>query len=263
MEILFHGTGHYPIGAVIGPARWPHWDLLVVVRGLVILSAGRRSLNGQYRLEEGDAILIPPGVRFRGTGQTSHNAIWVLHLKNPMACSPGRTRHFRQVAGDAFARGLLTEIAGVYLGNPKVKSDPYLLSMVCTLWEKLHRHNRGGGRRQAGDARLRFWRIEDLETLSGSALPTSADLAAEAGLSVSHHRVLFTKEYGFPPGQHLRQLRIVYARKLLKETQLPIKRIASTVGYKDVVSFHRGFKNVCGCTPENSAKKIPLPFRAG
>jgi len=116
---------------------------------------------------------------------------------------------------------------------------------------------------EAGDARLRFWRIEDLETLSGSALPTSADLAAEAGLSVSHHRVLFTKEYGFPPGQHLRQLRIVYARKFLKETQLPIKRIASTVGYKDVVSFHRGFKNVCGCTPENSAKKILLPFRAG
>jgi len=51
MEILFHGTGHYPIGAVIGSARWPHWDLLLVVRGLVILSAGRRSLNDQYRME--------------------------------------------------------------------------------------------------------------------------------------------------------------------------------------------------------------------
>jgi len=260
MEALFHGTGHYPAGAVIGPACWPHWDLLIVVRGLVILRAGRQSLNRRYRLEEGDAILIPPGVRFRGTGQTSHNAIWVLHLKDQAACSPCRTRHFRQVAGDPFARGLLTEIARIHPGNPKAKRDPYLLSLISALWEKLHRHNRRAGRRQAGDGRLHFWRIEDLETLSGSTLPTSADLAAEAGLSVSHHRVLFAKEYGFPPGQHLRQLRIVYARKLLKETQFPIKRIAATVGYKDVVSFHRAFKNACGCTPGKFRKKNPAPF---
>ncbi len=257
VEILYHGIGHYAPGGVIGPACWPHWDLLVVLRGLVIVEAGRRSFSGRYRLEEGDAILLPPGRRFRGTGQTPQSTIWVLHFRDRKLRARARIRDFRQAAGDAFARGMLTEIAHVYLKGPKPVRDPYLLALVAALLEKLRRKNPQPSQKPGGDARLHFWRIEDLETQTDGPLPTAAGLAAAAGLSVSHHRALFARQYGLSPGCHLRQLRVVYARKLLKETQLPIKRIAMSAGYKDTVSFHRAFAKTCGCTPGKFRKKHP------
>jgi len=255
MEILFHGTGHYPTGESIGPAQWPHWDLFVVLRGGVAMEAGFRGFHRKLALEEGDSLLIPPGMQFRGTGQSRQTTIWVVHFRNSPLTSTKKLRHFRHSAGDAFARGLLTEISSVYRKVRGAKGNPYLNSLLTALLEKVR--SGSGSVTKGSDPRLHFVRVEDIESLGNNPLPSAGKLAASAGLSTSHFRALFKKQFGITPGKHLLQLRLVYARKLLKETCLPIKQVAASTGYGDPVSFHRAFLSACGISPARFRRNHP------
>lgn len=249
MEILFHGVGHYAAGAPIGPACWPHWDLIVVVRGRVRFQSGRQTWGHPMMVDEGAAVLIPPGTRFRGTGEAPHTTIWVIHFADP-ARPLGRTvRRFAPSASDPFLRGLLTEISLVVRRNTPEKDRSYRAALVTALLEKFFLAGSGRPREAATDGRVELPRIEDLELREEEGFPTTRDLAAAAGLSISHHRALFKSHHGMSPGCHLRRLRLVYARKLLRETGLPIKQVARRAGYRDVVSFHRAFVTGCGLTP--------------
>jgi len=75
------------------------------------------------------------------------------------------------------------------------------------------------------------------------------DLARETGLSSSHFRSIFRRETGLSAGQWLTRMRMIEARRLLRESPWPVKQIASTIGYSDVVAFHRAFKRSTGETP--------------
>ena len=249
MRVLFQGTGYYPTGLEIGPACWPHWDLLTVTRGRVSIQTARRRFGRSVVMDEGSVVLLPPGIRFRGRGQTPQATIWVAHFEDQSEGISKTVRYFHQAAGDAFSRGLLTEIANVFHSSTNSSKDPYLSALVIALLAKVMQANRLKQNTVKITARLKLCRVEDLEACPGTPFPTVADLATAAGLSVSHHRALFCEQFGLSPGRHLLQLRMVYARKLLRETRLPIKQVASYSGYKDVVSFHRAFVKTCGITP--------------
>ena len=45
------------------------------------------------------------------------------------------------------------------------------------------------------------------------------------------------------------QVRISEARRLLKETDLPVREIAFQTGYDDPLNFSRMFRKVCGVSP--------------
>lgn len=248
MKVVFQGSGHYPTGAIIGPACWAHWDLLIVTRGRISMQSGRRRFGPRVTMDEGSAVLLPPGTRFCGQGQTPQTTIWVVHFEEEMPRSKN-ARYFHQAAGDAFSRGLLTEIADVYRSSTDNIKNPYMSALVRALVKKIWQAGKLGSGTNPVDARIKLCRVEDLELRRGFPFPNAADLAKAAGLSESHHRVLFRKQFGLSPGRHLLQMRIIYARKLLCETQYPIKHIASFCGYKDVVSFHRAFSEICGITP--------------
>ncbi|WP_309118949.1 helix-turn-helix domain-containing protein [Paenibacillus sp.] len=60
---------------------------------------------------------------------------------------------------------------------------------------------------------------------------------------------MFKEETGHKFVDYLIGLRIVRARKLLAETNLPIQDVAAEVGYTNAISFGRMFKRVVGMTP--------------
>ena len=72
------------------------------------------------------------------------------------------------------------------------------------------------------------------------------ELAAKAKLSRSHFCTAFKKAFGKSPGAYLKQLRINWAKQLLKETHSPIREIASLTGYQDEYYFARVFKGATG-----------------
>lgn len=78
---------------------------------------------------------------------------------------------------------------------------------------------------------------------------TVSDLAAMAGLSVSHFAALFRKHVGQPVHSFQNELRMSRARELLDTSATPVAEIARLVGFDDSFYFARQFRRLHGQTP--------------
>lgn len=76
-----------------------------------------------------------------------------------------------------------------------------------------------------------------------------SDLAAMAGLSVSHFAALFKKQVGQPVHGYQNELRMSRARELLDTSSTPVAEIARIVGFDDSFYFARQFRRLHGQTP--------------
>jgi AraC-like DNA-binding protein len=74
-------------------------------------------------------------------------------------------------------------------------------------------------------------------------------LARSIGLSIPHTTALFRSEVGETPMQYLMRRRMDTARQLLEGTDMPVKRIAASVGFADQLYFSRQFKRHTGVSP--------------
>jgi AraC family transcriptional regulator, regulatory protein of adaptative response / DNA-3-methyladenine glycosylase II len=75
---------------------------------------------------------------------------------------------------------------------------------------------------------------------SGEA-PSVAELAERLGVSDRHLRRIFFAEHGVTPLQYLQTRRLLLAKQLLTDTQMPIAQIALTSGFKSLRRFNAAF----------------------
>lgn len=78
------------------------------------------------------------------------------------------------------------------------------------------------------------------------------DFSAIAGqyhFSSAYLSKIFKEHTGISPSKYLNDCRMNAARKLLRDTELPIKDIAIQVGYSDPLHFSRNFKTATGLSP--------------
>lgn len=80
-------------------------------------------------------------------------------------------------------------------------------------------------------------------------------LAEQFGLSETYIMRYFKKQTGDTILQHLNRLRLDHTKQLLETTDLPIKEIVTQVGYSDVSSFIRRFKQSTQLTPGEYRKR--------
>lgn len=78
---------------------------------------------------------------------------------------------------------------------------------------------------------------------------TVQELAAQAGLSVSHYGALFREQAGRPPIVFFNFLKVQHACQQLTDSSLRIKEIAHQLGFGDVYYFSRVFTKVMGLSP--------------
>lgn len=83
----------------------------------------------------------------------------------------------------------------------------------------------------------------------GEAVVDYAQVADELGMAEVTLRRRFRAATGAPPHEYVLQSRVGEARRLLGETELPIKSIAARLGYSDVYFFSRQFKKFAGVPP--------------
>lgn len=248
MRLLIHGIGAYGPGQGIGPACWPHHDLIVMTGGGITLRCGRRRLD----LLAHDAVLIPPGVAFAGTSGEVGGEIWVQHFSATADDLPGAFSGrngpvvMRAAAGSEMAGALLRR-----LHQLRGRKTDEGLRLRHTLFRSLllelaqAPRGRGAGRPEA----LRMGpALQWAETNLGAARSLRA-IARRANLSESHFRALFRRLRGQPAGAWLRERRMAEARRLLAGTGLTLKEIAAQLGYSDMVSFNRAFGQHHGTPP--------------
>ena len=78
---------------------------------------------------------------------------------------------------------------------------------------------------------------------------TVAHLASRSNISESYFQKVFKEYISMPPYQYLTSIRINHAKSLLINTQLQVKLIARTVGYRSVNHFIQHFQRLTGMTP--------------
>jgi YesN/AraC family two-component response regulator len=88
------------------------------------------------------------------------------------------------------------------------------------------------------------------------------DLANYLGFSPSYLSILFKKETGNTLSDYIKEERIAFAKRLLKQTNLPIGVISENVGYESLAYFSSVFRQHVGYTPReyrnNSIKRISV-----
>ena len=76
-------------------------------------------------------------------------------------------------------------------------------------------------------------------------------LAERVGLSQFHFARMFRRSVGQPPHEYLTQLRMERAKGLLRDTELPLARVATLVGYQTQAHFTGVFHREVGTTPRS------------
>ena len=76
-------------------------------------------------------------------------------------------------------------------------------------------------------------------------------LAQRVGLSQFHFARMFRRSVGRPPHGYLTDLRMERARRLLRETDLPLAQVAARVGYQTQAHFTGVFHREVGVTPKS------------
>jgi AraC-like DNA-binding protein len=250
MQLLIHGLGTYGPDAAIGPACWPHHDLIVVTAGTVVLRSGRRRLA----LRAEDAVLIPPGTAFVGEAGPGGGAIWVQHFAAAAGDLPAGFRRARGVlalrgAGGGEAVGMLLRRLHQLHERRGTEVLRLRTALFAALLAELALVPRAPASVEAGvDAPRMQPALRWAESNLGAAR-TLGTLARQAGLSESHFRSLFRRERGVAAGAWLRERRMAEARRLLAQPELPLKEIAARLGYGDGVSFNRAFTRHHGTPP--------------
>jgi transcriptional regulator GlxA family with amidase domain len=81
-----------------------------------------------------------------------------------------------------------------------------------------------------------------------TSLPVLADRAGMSERSFSRH---YTEATGLTPGRAVERLRVEAARRLLSETRLPVKRIATRCGFGSEETMRRSFMRLIAATPQD------------
>lgn len=78
-----------------------------------------------------------------------------------------------------------------------------------------------------------------------------SSLSALAGMSRSSFALHFSERLGETPMEFVHKMRMRSAARLLRTTEIPIKRLASAVGYSSRSQFSRAFKEAYGADPSS------------
>ncbi len=92
-------------------------------------------------------------------------------------------------------------------------------------------------------------RLLDEPDAWGGDTPTMDSLAARLGVSDRHLRRIFEAQFGVSPLQYLQTRRLLTAKQLLADTDLPITQIAHLSGYASVRRFNAAYLEHYGLNP--------------
>ena len=81
------------------------------------------------------------------------------------------------------------------------------------------------------------------------------EVAEAVGLNSAYLSYLFSQEMGVGFSTFLMEQRLLYAKKLLAETELKVCEIAENAGFNDYHYFSKAFKKACGMSAAEYRKK--------
>jgi AraC-like DNA-binding protein len=240
-----------PLGASSGEAM-----LLIVLRGRGSMTMGQSVMPmhaGQLWLISG---ALPPQL----SSESGDNELAVATGMLRVSLLDGRsmfdfidTPHVYDATGTELFTGAIPELLRESAhGGPG--SDAIVICLIRRLvtvlvrdaWPETHQIPSGKISAQG----QQFQKIVDLMSKDPARRYTLDNLASTAGMSRTVFHRTFSQTYGVSPLAMLKKFRLKRAELLLRQTNLPIKTIASRLGYQSRSYFWQSFKDAYGLDPE-------------
>ncbi|MEN8255777.1 MAG: AraC family transcriptional regulator [Verrucomicrobiota bacterium] len=254
LRCIKNDSGTIDQSMTLGPAEWPHFDLIVVHSGQIKLQLTSK----RKTIDSGQAILLYPGTPFRGSSVTPEAKISVHHfqpdhdksLPPSIARFAGKEsgyRIFRQYEASDLEHDIRRVVELAH--KPAVALNE---AMRSTLMVLIIAQLQAGCDDHPPRASLSP-EIQNLIAWLNENLAekiTLDDMATRVGLSTSRFRSIFKNQLGTSPGAYLLDLRLNEAARLLRETLTPIKKIVSLTGYTDIAYFYHAFRSHFKTTPK-------------
>jgi AraC family transcriptional regulator len=225
---------------------------------LVLCTAGDVAMRVQAdgkprtrRWHPGSLELMVPG-RTSTRGYRVRSALSTVQVHIPSAVVArtaaqlgGPAPDFEALADDLAAGDPLLE--QLVRALPVNQSDLYAESAAAFL--AMHLLTRGRGTPSKGPEHVAVRAAAAIMRDRLAEPLTLADIAAEVHLSVYHFVRVFRDATGETPHRHLTRLRIDQARRLLRDTNLPIARIAERCGFASPGALSTAFLGHVGVRP--------------
>ena len=216
-----------------------YWEIVYQLSGSITASIGNR----EYLIETGDIMIIPPNVTHKSTSENPYTDIYV-QCEN-MDFSKVTVLHDY----DGFVLELINMLHRVFTekdNSYKIIADSLLDSIIAYL-------------RKYADSEYKYDFVNELKNemymnISNCNFNIS-DFSKNMGYNTDYLRRCFKAETGKTPLQHLTDMRLNYAKGLLKqETFSSVVDVAEKCGFKDSFYFSRLFKQYYGVSPLNYRK---------
>lgn len=82
------------------------------------------------------------------------------------------------------------------------------------------------------------------------------EIASYVNLSPQYLSTVFKRETNCTLSDYIRNERISFAKRLLKQTNLPISMISENVGYDSLSYFSSVFRQIVGCSPREYRRRV-------
>jgi len=253
-DMLPSDVGFYP------HAKWHFVDRPECSPQLVFIHCidgeGWSRIDGNtFRIRPGQALVIPPGVPHAyGADPVSPWTIYWIHMAGAKAATLVRLLEIELSSPIVFPgqdptlQALFEKILFIlsrgYSADSLMAAATALHQMAAYLVNTRHQQSGGEDRHDERIKRV----IEFMVRSLGENLTIEA-LARHANLSVSHFAYVFKHRTGFPALDYFARLKMQRACFLLDTTNLPVKAIASELGFDDPLHFSRRFRRVHDYSP--------------
>lgn len=226
---------------------------------------GRASLtldDRHYTLKSGDLLLIEPGTPFTLQVRPANSKRYtVISSDFYLMCRGGWLDAWWKLAERDTVQSiqhvdkllyywqeLINEKRNIYDQNTEYSE--YLLRLLCMTMDKASSFSKTSvnSRSQAAAVMRRY--IEEHAT----GHITLADVAKNAGFSVSRSSRIFKSAYGKTIIQYTMEVRMETAVNLIKYSPLTLEQIAEASGFGSYTYFHRVFSREWGQPPSVFAK---------
>jgi AraC-like DNA-binding protein/mannose-6-phosphate isomerase-like protein (cupin superfamily) len=248
------------VGSVLGKtwANTVHHDDNNIV--WIMAGEGRVRIDDrEFTVSAGDFFLVPVGARSRFSPSAEWDEYLVscigrrvdTWLSGDLLPAVGKARSLPEGSLPQWRRELEAIVGLASVEDPD--TGPRLVNRVENVLieqDAAIRRNAGAAHRAQISEILAYMQSDPV----GCGGPQ--DVAEHFQLSYSHFRRLFRQQTGASPGHRLTELRCEYARRLLRETDAPIKQVAAESGFGSFAAFCRTFRQLTGQTPRGYRKSM-------
>lgn len=222
-------------GHTFGPAVRMHWLIHYVVSGKGVYCVGDRT----FEVSAGEAFVIRPGevTVYSADKDDPWHYVWVaFSAKKTMFES------LPYVTNNAEIASAMQRIYDTYVSGGEVND----ITAAAAVWDTVAALLRAYGTKDGINYSIAALNIIKKQYVDGINV---SDVARQLGLDRCYLSHVFREELGVSPGRFILAYRMEKALELLKCEKFSVSVVSNSVGYKDIYTFSRAFKQHFGVPP--------------